>query len=216
MTHFRNAEELTNRERNPEEWAEVQYAIADLLLDQGKYNEAEKTLRAVVEVRSQLFGPEHPDTLRSQNRLAYAVWRQGRFKDAQTDFRQLVAVQEKVLGPDNPDTLSAEPGCRTLVSTWVYCITPWRSFAISSVMAATACCVSPIWWTACDWPLTSHKPTPTLTISRPAITIAHRFTPRRSCARSSRSFRTLVSSASALVKGWNMCESACNRRRYAA
>jgi tetratricopeptide (TPR) repeat protein len=110
MTHFRDAEKLTDRGRNAEEWAEVQHAIADLLLDQGRYNDAEKTLRSVMDVRTQRFGPEHPETLRSHNRLAYAIWRQGRFKDAQADFRQIVALQEKVLGPENPDTLLTRNG----------------------------------------------------------------------------------------------------------
>ena len=110
MTHFRDTEKLTDRARNPEQWANVQYAIADLLLDQGKYADAENTLRAVIDVRTKLFGPDRPETLRSQNRLAYAVWRQGRYKDAQADFRQIIGEQEKVLGPENPDTLLSRNG----------------------------------------------------------------------------------------------------------
>ena len=110
MTHFRDAEKLTDRARNPEQWANVQYATADLLLDQGKYTDAENTLRAVIDVRIQLFGADHPETLRSQNRLAYAVWRQGRYKDAQADFRQIIGAQEKALGPENPDTLLSRNG----------------------------------------------------------------------------------------------------------
>ncbi len=110
MTHFRDAEKLTNIERDPAQWAEVQYSIADLLLDQGKYSEAEKILRPVNDVRTRIFGAENPDTLRSRNRLAYSLWRQGRWKEAETDFRLIVAIQEKVLGGDNPDTLLTRNG----------------------------------------------------------------------------------------------------------
>src|SRR5438552_8598456 len=52
MEHFREAEKLTDRARNPEEWADVQYVIADLLDDQGQYRDAENVSRAVVEVRA--------------------------------------------------------------------------------------------------------------------------------------------------------------------
>ena len=49
----------------------------------------------VVEVRAQVFGSEHPDTLRSRNRLAYALWRQGHHAEADTNFRQVVILEEK-------------------------------------------------------------------------------------------------------------------------
>jgi tetratricopeptide (TPR) repeat protein len=110
MAHFREAEKLMDRQRNPEEWAEVQHAIADLLLDQGRYNDAANILRDVVEVRGQVFGSEHPETLRSRNRLAYALWRQGRYADAQADFRQVVLLEEKALGREHPDTLLSRNG----------------------------------------------------------------------------------------------------------
>src|SRR5207253_910187 len=71
MEHFREAEKLTDRARNPGEWAEVQDAIADLLIDQGEHKNAEDILRSVVQTRTQRFGPEDPATLKSRNRLAY-------------------------------------------------------------------------------------------------------------------------------------------------
>ena len=110
MEHFREAEKLTNQERNPAEWTEVQHAIADLLLDQGQYSEAENILRSVVDVRTRVFGPEHPDTLRSRNRLSYALWRQGKYAEAEADFGELIKLEEKVLGPEHPDTLLSRNG----------------------------------------------------------------------------------------------------------
>src|SRR5207245_9355628 len=87
MEHFREAEKLTARDRTPREWAEVQHAIADLSLDQGKYKETENILRNVIEVRTHLLGPEHPDTLRSRTRLDYALLLEANYPEAEADFR---------------------------------------------------------------------------------------------------------------------------------
>jgi tetratricopeptide (TPR) repeat protein len=110
MEDFRAAEKLTNRQSNPEQWADVQHAIGDLLIDQGAYREAENVLRAVVESRTQSAGPEQADTLRSRTRLAYAQYRQGKYNEAIADFRQIVAIEEKIFGPTHPDTLLSRNG----------------------------------------------------------------------------------------------------------
>jgi tetratricopeptide (TPR) repeat protein len=110
MAHLREAAELTNRERDPGQWAEIQHAIADVLIDQGQYREAATVLQGALAARASAFGPEHPDTLRSRNRLAYALWRQGRYRDAEGEFRKLIAVEERLLGAQNPETLASENG----------------------------------------------------------------------------------------------------------
>ena len=110
MAHFREAAALTDRQRDPGQWAEIQHAIADVLIDQGQYRQAATVLQGAVEARGAAFGPEHPDTLRSRNRLAYALWRQGQYRQAEAQFRQLIAVEERVLGPRDPDTLASENG----------------------------------------------------------------------------------------------------------
>jgi tetratricopeptide (TPR) repeat protein len=107
LAHFREAEKLTDRDRTPEDWAEVQYAIADLLIDQGHYNDAENILRSVVLVRTRVLGPEHPDTLKSRGRLDGALWKEYKYVEADADSRALIKLEEKVLGPEHPDTLSA-------------------------------------------------------------------------------------------------------------
>lgn len=107
LAHFREAEKLTDRDRTPEDWAEVQYAIADLLLDQGHYSEAENLLRSVVLVRTRVLGPEHPDTLKSRGRMDGALWKEYKYVEADADSRALIKLEEKVLGPEHPDTLSA-------------------------------------------------------------------------------------------------------------
>ena len=110
MAHLREAAELTNRERDPGQWAEIQHAIADVLIDHGQYREAATVLQGALEARANAFGPENPDTLRSRSRLAYVLWRQGRYRDAEAAFRKLIAVEERLLGPQDPETLASENG----------------------------------------------------------------------------------------------------------
>ncbi len=110
LQHFREAEKLTDRDRSPEDWAEVQYSIATLLLDQGHYADAENILRSLLEVRTHVLGPEHPDTLKSRNSLDYALWEQAKNVEAEVDFRELIRLEEKVLGPEHPDTLLSHNG----------------------------------------------------------------------------------------------------------
>lgn len=113
MEHLRAAEKLTDRQRAGEEWADVQHLIADVLIDEGKYAEAENVLRQVVEVRTGVLGAENPDTLRSRNNLGLALLRGGKFAEAEREYRAVVALQTKVLGPEDPDTLMSRTGLAT-------------------------------------------------------------------------------------------------------
>lgn len=113
MEHLRAAEKLTDRQRDGQEWADVQHLIADVLIDEGKYADAENVLREVVEVRTGIVGAENPDTLRSRNNLGLALLRGGKFAEAEREYREVVALQTKVLGPEDPDTLMSRTGLAT-------------------------------------------------------------------------------------------------------
>jgi tetratricopeptide (TPR) repeat protein len=110
MEHFRAAEKLTDRQSNPTQWADVQHAIGDLLIEQGNYRDAEDVLRVAGEAREQTLGPENADTLRSRTRLAYAQYRQGKYNEAIAGFRGIVALEERIFGPMHPDTLVSRNG----------------------------------------------------------------------------------------------------------
>jgi hypothetical protein len=104
--HLVEAEKLTDRQRNPGEWADVQYAIANVLLSgQDHPGDAEKLLRAVIEVRTQIFGPEDRETLKARRRLALSLQYQDRYLEAEAEWREIVKLDEKMLGPENPETL---------------------------------------------------------------------------------------------------------------
>jgi serine/threonine protein kinase/TolA-binding protein len=105
MKYFQEAETLTDVKRNSEEWARLQDAIADLLFAQGNYAAAEKLFRGVIEIRSRVLGPEHPDTLASRHRLIYALNEEEKHVEAEAEARQVVKLREKILGQEHPDTL---------------------------------------------------------------------------------------------------------------
>jgi tetratricopeptide (TPR) repeat protein len=106
MEHFREAEKLTDRAHNPQEWAGVQHLIGGLLIDHGRYSNAEQILRAVVEVRTYALGAEHPDTLRSRNLFALALVREGKSAEAEAQCREVIKLEEKILGSEHPNTLT--------------------------------------------------------------------------------------------------------------
>jgi tetratricopeptide (TPR) repeat protein len=105
LNRLREAEKLTDRARDPLEWARVQFAISRILDDQGQYADDERVLGEVLKERERVLGPEDPDTLATRNNLANALNRQGKYAEAETESRAVIKLQEKVLGPKHPDTL---------------------------------------------------------------------------------------------------------------
>jgi tetratricopeptide (TPR) repeat protein len=105
LQRLRDAEKLSDRTRDPVEWARVQFAIALILYRQGQYSDDERILREVLKERESALGKEHPDTLRTRSNLAIALRSQGKHAAAEAEFRELIKLEEKVLGPEHPDTL---------------------------------------------------------------------------------------------------------------
>jgi tetratricopeptide (TPR) repeat protein len=107
MQRLQEADRLTVRNRDPVEWARVQFAIACVLFDQGKCSETEAVVRELIGERERSLGHEHPDTLEARHTLAIALWCEGKYTEAEAEDRALIKLQEKVLGPENPDTLKS-------------------------------------------------------------------------------------------------------------
>jgi hypothetical protein len=105
LNRLRGAEKLTDRNRDPLEWARVQFAIAWVFYDQARYREAETILRAVLKERELALGSEHPDTILTRHRLAIALDLEGKNAEAEAEYRAVLTLEEKVLGPENSDTL---------------------------------------------------------------------------------------------------------------
>jgi serine/threonine protein kinase/tetratricopeptide (TPR) repeat protein len=62
-------------------------------------------LERALELRTAALGPEHPDTLSTQNNLALAYQASGRSDRAIALFERTLAVESARLGADHPDTL---------------------------------------------------------------------------------------------------------------
>jgi tetratricopeptide (TPR) repeat protein len=93
--------------RDPAGWAAANHQKARELSEQEKYRQAAKLLRAVIETRTRVLGPEHRDTLKSRNNLANALDDMGEHVEAVKGHRAVLAIRARVFGPDDPDTLAS-------------------------------------------------------------------------------------------------------------
>ena len=66
---------------------------------------AEPLYRRTLDDRERVLGPEHPDTLGSQNNLAGCLNAMGDLAAAETLYRQALERAERVLGVDHPTTV---------------------------------------------------------------------------------------------------------------
>ena len=73
----------------------------------GKYNSAEGSYRASLQLRREVLGIEHSGTLDNMNGLANVLQRQGRYWEAEHTHRQTRELRQRVLGPEHPDTLAS-------------------------------------------------------------------------------------------------------------
>jgi len=105
LKKLRDAEGFTEANRDPLEWARVQFAIAYILDEQGQYSIADSILRKVLSERERALGPENPEALETRHYLAVALAQQGKYAEAEAEYRALIKLREKVLGPEHPNTL---------------------------------------------------------------------------------------------------------------
>ena len=107
MRHYKAAAALTDAQRDPLEWVRTQEDIAFAHVHDRQYREAEKIFREASTIRTQVQGPEHPETLSSRNNVARALDDQGRYAEAEKAHREVLAIRERVLGPGHLDTISS-------------------------------------------------------------------------------------------------------------
>ena len=70
---------------------------------QGRWNEAEQLEIQVLDLRTKLLGPEHPDTLTSMGNLAGTYRYQGRWNEAEELQIQVMDMRKTLLGAEHPD-----------------------------------------------------------------------------------------------------------------
>src|SRR5215472_2871232 len=105
---FRQTSEIRSRVLGPEHPATLNSMnnLAYVLADIGRYPEAEKLHREVLDIRRRVI-PEHPDTLKSMTNLAIVLSREGRYAEAEKLERDALAIQRRVLGPEHRETLAS-------------------------------------------------------------------------------------------------------------
>jgi tetratricopeptide (TPR) repeat protein len=78
---------------------------ANVLIDLGRFAQAEELNRETLLIQERVLGLEHPDTLATRINLALSIAEQGRAEDAEVLYREALAVAERVLGQDHLYTL---------------------------------------------------------------------------------------------------------------
>lgn len=70
-------------------------------------HEARALATSSFEAYKQMFGTQHPDTLKSQELCASILWYDDEEKRAEQEMKDVMSRKQQVLGEDHPDTLSS-------------------------------------------------------------------------------------------------------------
>jgi tetratricopeptide (TPR) repeat protein len=82
--------------------------LAGLLRVRGRYGEAEALYTDVRDLRLQVLGVEHPDTLAAIYNVAALYQGLDRHAEAEPLYRQVLEARRRILGEDHPRTLATE------------------------------------------------------------------------------------------------------------
>ena len=72
--------------------------LARLAGKAGRYAEAERLYRTVLDDRRRILGDDHPDTLATRHRLARIIGQRGRYGEAEELCHQVLADQRRLAG----------------------------------------------------------------------------------------------------------------------
>jgi serine/threonine protein kinase/tetratricopeptide (TPR) repeat protein len=87
--------------------ASIRHALGQAYEEMGQFKKAEGHAARAVELRLARLGPEHVETIASQNTLGWDLTRQGKMKEAQALMATTYKTARKALGPERPETLQA-------------------------------------------------------------------------------------------------------------
>src|SRR5262249_45763645 len=88
-------------------WPKLLERAGNYFHRRASYSQAVQLLRDALEIREKTLGPEHSDTARSLNNLAFLLHDQGDFARARPLCERALAIREKALGPEHPDTAAS-------------------------------------------------------------------------------------------------------------
>lgn len=75
--------------------------------DEGRYNDCMRVRAVIVDIRTQVLGEQHPETLTAMGDLASTYRNQGKYSVAAELQESVLAARKKVLGEQHPETLTA-------------------------------------------------------------------------------------------------------------
>jgi tetratricopeptide (TPR) repeat protein len=77
--------------------------MTDVLLCQRKFDEAYHRAHELLEVRSRVLGPQHPDTVKTKGILAESLQGLGRMSEARPFWDEAVTELRQILGSKHPE-----------------------------------------------------------------------------------------------------------------
>jgi eukaryotic-like serine/threonine-protein kinase len=76
---------------------------ANILADQGKFDEALADYRRSLAIREKVLAKQHPDTAMSHNNIGTVLVNKGQHEEALVEFQIALAMREQVLGREHPE-----------------------------------------------------------------------------------------------------------------
>jgi len=76
--------------------------LAFVLEAHGELEQAQAQHQAVLSMRRERLGPDHPDIGVSRTNLGNLLRTRGRYRDAETEYRAALSLRSRVLGPEHP------------------------------------------------------------------------------------------------------------------
>jgi len=95
----------TGLAKDPELQAQMMDVMGNVYRDLGLYPRAESLLRRSADTWRRILGPMSPQTVRSQDSLAWILSREGRFADAENLQRETLELCKRIFGSEDPETM---------------------------------------------------------------------------------------------------------------
>jgi hypothetical protein len=93
-------------------------SLAEFYCRQTHYDKAEPLYLKILEIRKNVLGKEHQDTLDSMNNLALLYILQDRHEEANQLGHEVLEISERVLGNEHPNTQRSEQYLVTNYIAW--------------------------------------------------------------------------------------------------
>ncbi|KAH7459886.1 hypothetical protein FOMA001_g19863 [Fusarium oxysporum f. sp. matthiolae] len=107
VTHAVRVGEWAEMSRTKIETATLLQRVSGFLYDRGRWKEKEPVDRRALDLRREVLGEKHADTIRSMASLAATYHEQGRYNEAEPMKVKALRFRREVLGEKHPDTMKS-------------------------------------------------------------------------------------------------------------